>query len=236
MPKSHSGIRRGTKSGNAGGTAAKAAKTQEQELKKAGGDWVVVKVKNGVTVNASDPDAIEKLRRMAARNEVPQFVRGSRDDLGRWYEEFDRLYDLPSGDLGKYTIELRNGTRREIRPHFENDMMNGKPAFTRLGHDFSKASQAEISGAAKFAAYSGRDALERGLVFRSGGWPDFDLKDKYGATRSRVFSNAEKARIIEEMESSITRQLRSPLTSGGKRAIEEDAWKRVENGWVRIDT
>ena len=219
-----------------GNGATKITKTQEQEFKKAGGDGVIVNVQNGMTVNASDSDAIEKLRDMAARNEIPQFVHGSRDDLGRWYEEFDRLYDIPSGDLGRYAFHLWEGSRRDILIDFENDGLTGKLAGAKLAHDFSKASQAEISGAVKFAVYVGRDALGTGLVFRAGGWPDISLRQKYGAVWSRIFSNTEKSRISREMEDYITQRLGSPLTRQEKRAINEDAWRRVDDGWIRIDT
>ena len=234
MPKSHSGIRRGNKSGNAGGTAAKAAKTQEQEFKKAGGDWVVVNVRKGMTINASDPDAIEQLRKMAKRNEVPEFVRGSRDDLGRWYEEFDRLYDLPSGDLGQYKVHLREGTRRDLVIDFENNFLFGKPAYPHLAHDYAKASPAEISGATKFAVYSARGALESGLFFRAGGWPEYSFKNKYGEMGERVFSNVEKERISEEMRSFVTRRIRSPLSKVGEDAVNY-AWIREKDGWKRRD-
>ncbi len=229
--KPSSGIGRGHGRRNGKGNGAK-AQVQAEKLHPYGGEGKTTETVD-VYVNASASGAIEQLREMAARGEVPYSVRGNtKEDLAHWYEEFDRLYDNPPGELGKY--KTKPITRREIQIDHEHTYLGGKQPPAKTAHDVSKASPEEISGAIKYAIYQRRPVLEQGFTFRASGWPTQDMKQKYGAPGTRVFSNAEKTRIEQEIKSHLESLVKSPLSKGGQR-YADGGWERKGDGWIRVD-
>ena len=83
MPKGNSGIKRGGSGAQvkAGEQAQKQMETQKQA--RYGGEGKTTETVD-VQINASAPGAIEQLREMSARGEVPISVIGSRDDRARF--------------------------------------------------------------------------------------------------------------------------------------------------------
>lgn len=230
--KQSSGIGRSKGKGRKGAGAKAKAQAQVEKLHPYGGEGKTTETVD-VYVNASEPNAIEQLREMAARGEVPLAVRGNtKEDLAHWYEEFDRLYDNPPGELGKY--KTKPITRREIQIDHENTYLTGKQPPAKTAHDVSKASPEEISGAIKYAIYQRRPALEQGFAFRASGWPSLEMGQKYGYPGTRVFSNAEKVRIEQEIKSHIEGLVKSPISKGGQVYLD-GGWKRVGDGWKRVD-
>lgn len=236
-PKNHSGIGkgkgRGRKKTATTAQAQTATKSPVEKLHSYGGEgktWEPVDVQ----INASDPNAIGKLREMAERGEIPSSVIGSRDDRARWFEEFDRLYAEPPGELGKYRTVSNGGRSLDIR--FEHNFLTGgvEPRVS-LANKVEKASSAEISGATKYAIYQHRPILEQALMYRQSGWPTIEMRQKYGAMGQRVFSDSEKTRIDSEINSYLFSQLKSPLTKKGEQ-FASGYWDKVPGGWKRQDT
>lgn len=234
MPKGHSGINKhGAKKTNELQPQAKKESEVKAEVKTGAKATDLTRSIESinVTFDTSSPKALEELEVMAKRGEIPEDITGDRASRARFFEEFDRLYDIPPRELGKYKVEPLMGS--EYRITFEHEFFRGgvEPQVV-TGNRISKVSPAELSGATKYAIYRGRPRLEQALMYRADGWPTHEMRRKYGAKHSRVFSDSEKMSIVREIQSYVESQTGMKLSSRGQ-AMAEGYWGKVPGGWER---
>lgn len=177
--------------------------------------------------SASSPDSLKQLESMAQRGEIPAWIsEGSREERERIYEAIDRLYPAPPGELNNY--EVIQVDRRHIEVRFRHDMMTAESP-GQLNLTRPDMSESARSGMIKQAIYLQRDAAELALVSRKGGFPSYEMANRYGR---RVLSDAEKAQADREIESYIQSVLKSPMSKGG-RELNAINWRKVSGGWER---
>ena len=205
------------------------AEPSKAEPVKAGGTRQAIEMIDE-TFNASAPGAFERLREMAQRGEAPYNVIGSNDDRARFFEEFDRLYDTPPGELANYKVTQQGSRTLFLEPEYEYFKGGRGEVYVHLPHKYAQASEAEKSGAIKHAIFTRRWTVEDGVYHRAGGYPSYEMKWKYGAG---PFSDAKKAQIDKEIKDFMEGQIfKSPLTQEGQRRAE-NYWERRQDGWYR---
>ncbi len=203
-----------------------AAKTEPKVSKYAGAPEILE-----TQIDASRPEALKELAEMAKRGEIPSDITGSKEDRARLFEEIDRLYDVPPGELGKYTTVPESSRSLDLR--FEHEFLSGgvQPR-VRTANYLEKASPAEISGATKYAIYKQRPVLEQALMYRADGWPTLEMSLKYGVKGTRTFTDTEKTQIDKEIRAYIEGQFKSPLSRKGEQ-FAAAYWKKQGNRWIR---
>ena len=212
MPKGNSGIKRG--GGSTGATEQKST-VQTTEISRS-------------SLNASDYNAIERLREMASRGEIPNVIEGTREDRERIFEEFNRLYPDPPGILNDYTLDTSRGDK-QVGIFFRHDMAYAEsPQFIDYSRR-NKTSEAGKAGQIKYEIYKARPGVEIALSTRSGGFSTFDMARKWGG---RVLSNTEKAQVDREMEEHIQQLLGTPMSKEGRKT-NETFWVKNGDGWER---
>ena len=233
MPKGKSGIKRG------GGKASAERKTSgEVGQPKVGGTIEI----GSTSLDIQDSAYLEKLEAMSKRNELParlvdsslEVPKGQQGpssargmDHEKFYEEIDRLYPEPPGEMGKYHVRDL-GSRADIE--FEYDSFTGEEPSPRypLGQ---KSSDRAKAGAVKYAIYRQRGALELAALSRAGdGYGTLEMAQKWGG---RLLSDSEKAAATREMEAHIQRVFKSPLSRAG-RELNDSMWRREKGGWRRV--
>ena len=218
MPKSSSGIKR------SGGGVKK--QTQAQTL---GKTYETVQS----NINASSPTAIEQLRAMQSRGEIPQEIIGKPEERERLYEEFARIYDDPPGVLGEYKlVPITEGNTAHMYVEFTTDkvVLNGISVddvnYIRKG----RASELSKRGQEKHAVLKARGAAEIAASYRLNGWPNGDFSRKYG---DRVLNAKQKAQVQQEIDDYLTSIFKSPITDASKIFGEDIVWRKVPGGWTR---
>ena len=168
---------------------------------------------------------------MAKRGEIPSDITGSKEDRARLFEEIDRLYDVPPGELGKYTTVPESSRSLDLR--FEHEFLSGgvQPR-VRTANYLEQASPAEISGATKYAIYKQRPILEQALMYRADGWPTHEMARKYGVRGTRTFTDAEKMQIDKEIRAYIEGQFKSSLSRKGEE-MAAGYWGKQGDRWIR---
>ena len=210
MPKGHSGIKRN--GDNRQGAASAVSTIQVSERR----------------IDASNSNAIQELRLMAERGEVPFSVNGTSEARERFYEEFNNLYPDPPGILNDYRLDTRMGAN-QIGVFYNYNMAEAEsPGFFTYSRR-RNTSEAAKAGQIKYEIYKTRPQVELALSSRSSGFSNFEMAQKWGG---RVLNNSEKAQVDREMEANIRNLLGTPMSQAGKQ-LNESFWVKSGEGWVR---
>lgn len=184
---------------------------------------------NETRLNADDPKALEKLRAMAERGEIPQFISGSRENQAKVYEEIDKLYAQPSGLLGETKIISDQYEPEGIRLQFPDFASGAEPAVRYPSH--RKASEAEKRGVLKHTLYQKRPELEYLYMWRRGRGGYW--YDKSYTWHGRAFTSKEKAELERDWDRGILKAFGSPITKQSIRDRESQVWKKLGGDyWV----
>lgn len=220
MPKGNSGIKRG--GGSTGTTAPALEQTSAVRT---------MEVNETTILNAGSPNAIQQLRDMASRGEIPAFIDGTGADKERIYEEINRLYPDPPGILNDYHLDTSLGPN-QVGIFFNYNMAEAEsPQFVTYSRR-RNTSEAAKAGQIKQEIYRMRPNVEYALSSRLGGFSSYDLAEKYGG---RVVSKAERDEANRAIISRVEKLLSSPMTKRGQKMNETD-WVERDGGYFRIGT
>ena len=167
MPKGKSGIKRGGDS-KRGENSPKAEVSTPQTLEV-----------SERRIDASSSNAINDLREMAKRGEVPDSVSGTGEERERFYEEFNRLYPEPPGILNDYRLDTRMGAN-QIGVFYNYNMAEAESPGFFMYSNRRKTSEAAKIGQIKHEIYKTRSKVELALSSRSSGFSNFDMAQKWG--------------------------------------------------------
>ena len=210
MPKGHSGIKRNGDNRQGAVSAVSTIEVSERRI------------------DASNSNAIQELRLMAERGEVPFSVNGTSEARERFYEEFNNLYPDPPGILNDYRLDTRMGAN-QIGVFYNYNMAEAEsPGFFTYSRR-RNTSEAAKAGQIKYEIYKTRPQVELALSSRSSGFSNFEMAQKWGG---RVLNNFEKAQVDGEMEANIRNLLGTPMSLAGKQ-LNEGFWVKQGEGWVR---
>ena len=184
-------------------------------------------------INASESDALEKLRAMARRGEIPMEIRGSPEQREKLYEEFVRIYGTPPGALNEYELKpVIDGNPNLVRIEFTNQDAIVRGIRVENVKYLRKGQGSELSrqGQVNHAILKARLAMEAAASMRGlDGFPNIELGQKYGR---RILSNAEKEQADREINAFVRKVMKSPISRSGQRYLAQE-WKKVSGGWIR---
>lgn len=215
--KGASGVKR-----SGGGSVAA---TETQNTKATGQTTVVGTIREGA-FDADNPKALDEIRAMAARGEIPERVTGSREAQARLYEEIDKLYAEPTGILADYTVN------RDSRNNIELDYQNfarGEEPRIKVPRTY-KASEAEVQGAIKQGVYSNRPYVESMYIWRRGRGGYWEDKGGTSAWHGKVFSSQERTALERDWERGILKTFGSPMMPKTREYIKS-MWVKDGDGW-----
>ena len=188
-----------------------------------------------VTLNADDPKAIDQIRNLAGRGEIPDSIKGSADAREKVYEEIAKLYGDPPGVLNEYDVKPLNQSGTIINILFTNNESHIVGIYPQPVKYLKRGEASELSkqGQRTYEILKMRDAAIRASVYRGGdGWPNLEFQRKWGG---RVLSNSEKAQADKEIRSYVERIFKSSLTAQDIKSMNI-YWTRVDGGWIRTDS
>lgn len=217
--KGASGVKR-----SGGGNAAATETQNTKKINTSGQTTVVGTIREG-NFDADNPKALEELRAMAARGEIPERIIGSRDARARVYEEIDKLYATPSGELGNYTV-IREFD--QVRLDYQNFARGEEPIISVPRR--MKATESEISGAIKQGVYANRAKVESMFFGRrkyNGYW---EGKRDASYWRNKIFSDKERAETERDIARAIEKTFGSPMMPETRRYMKS-MWIKDGDGW-----
>ncbi|MBQ7593236.1 MAG: hypothetical protein IJU48_02645 [Synergistaceae bacterium] len=189
-------------------------------------------------INASDPNAMEKLRDMVIAGVMPTEITGDKEAQAKIYEAIDSVYPDYTGAMANYTVQ-RYGSRIEILYH-GGDGTNPKDTgeFTTGGIGFTvrlpsglKATEAEVNGVVKHTIENQLYLLEHGVMYRHEGFPTLSSNLKWGG-REAFFTDAQKAQIDKEIYAHVQKLTGRPISQKAKELGTYD-WVKTPKGWTR---
>ena len=116
----------------------------------------------------------------------------------------------------------------KIYINFDNNAVRGEDTYVNVS---KKATVAERQKAIIDAINKHRPNLELAALSRRNGFATFEMSQKWNG---RLFSDAEKNQVNQEMEQHIKQLFKSPLSQKG-RELNESYWKHETGGWRRIN-
>lgn len=221
MPKGNSGIKR---SGGGGKNVTEKAEPKAQGVANITPGTMVQS-----SLDADDPKAMEKLRAMSERGEIPTSVRGSNDNKEKIYEAMDDMYAEPTGALANSTVHKRTPSPVEYRLSVT---FNGFIQSLDEQVDVPRRTTSEkaIRGSVKYSKYKYLPAAVNMYVFRSGKGSYWDDKGGQEAWLGRKFSKTEYERILTDMYRGAEKTFGIKMTDYLKDIIK-GSWKKDGDMW-----